>query len=222
MGSVVVVLEAPVVEEELCFEQGVERLQVEQFAAEVPVEGLDVWVLPRRSWLDVGDGRSLEAAPVLERFGGQLGAVVAADVGGRLASSLDDLLEGADGVVGRDPAGRGRRSRAPTPGSGRSLGRDRACAVLAAGVAPWLVVASPRLATTAAPACGYTPSPAGIATRGCAGSRTADGGGQAAVAAPAAAPRRQRGRAGSAVRTDTASCSGRLVVARPGSGLADA
>src|SRR6516165_12523026 len=102
MGSVVVVLEAPVVEGELCFEQGVERLQVEQFAAEVPVEGLDVWVLPRRSWLDVGDGRSLEAAPVLERFGGQLGAVVAADVGGRLASSLDDLLEGADGVVGRD------------------------------------------------------------------------------------------------------------------------
>jgi hypothetical protein len=48
----------------------------------------------------------LKRHPVLERFGGQLGPVVAADVGGRAAPSLDDLLECRDRVVGADPAGR--------------------------------------------------------------------------------------------------------------------
>ena len=38
MGSVVVVLEPPVVEEDPGLEEGVEGLQVEQFAAEVSVE----------------------------------------------------------------------------------------------------------------------------------------------------------------------------------------
>src|SRR6516225_7323116 len=106
MGSVVVVLVPPVVEEELGFEQGVERLQVEEFAAEVAVEGLDVGVLPGCAWLDVGDGRSVESAPVLQGCGGQLGAVVAADESWCATPPLDDPFQRANGVIGGDPAGR--------------------------------------------------------------------------------------------------------------------
>jgi hypothetical protein len=47
MWTVVVVLELPVLEQELGLEQAVERLQVEEFVSEVPVEGFDVRVLPR-------------------------------------------------------------------------------------------------------------------------------------------------------------------------------
>jgi hypothetical protein len=63
MRSVVVVLEAPVFEQELGFEQCVERLHVEQLVAEVSVEGLDVRVLPGGAGLDVGDRDAAETAP---------------------------------------------------------------------------------------------------------------------------------------------------------------
>jgi hypothetical protein len=57
MGPVVVVGEPPVLEQDLGFEQGVERLQVGEFVAEVPVEGFGIRVLPGSSRLDIGDGR---------------------------------------------------------------------------------------------------------------------------------------------------------------------
>jgi hypothetical protein len=104
--AVVVVFVPPVVEEELGFEEGVEGLEVEEFVAEVAVEGLDLGVLPGGAGLDVGDGGGVEAAPVFECFGGQFGPVVAADEGGSVASLFDHSLERVDGVVGGDPAGR--------------------------------------------------------------------------------------------------------------------
>jgi hypothetical protein len=109
VGSVVVVLLLPVVDEDLGFVEGVEGFQVEEFAAEVAVEGLDVRVLPGCSGLDVGDRRASEAAPVSEGFGGQLGPVVATDHRWRGATLFDDPLERANGVVGAQAAScRGR------------------------------------------------------------------------------------------------------------------
>ncbi|MFI5054499.1 MAG: hypothetical protein ACHQDE_09075, partial [Acidimicrobiia bacterium] len=41
-----VVLESPVLEEQLCFEEAVEAFQLEQLSAEVAVEGFDERILP--------------------------------------------------------------------------------------------------------------------------------------------------------------------------------
>ena len=101
-----VVLLPPVFEEELGLEQGVEGLHVEELVAEVRVERLDVRVLPGSPGLDVGDRDSAEAAPVLQRLGGQLGAVVAADVGGGAAPPFDDSFERLDSVVRGDATSR--------------------------------------------------------------------------------------------------------------------
>jgi hypothetical protein len=46
VGSVVVVVVSPVLDQDLRFVEGVEGLQFEQFAAEVAVEGFEVRVLP--------------------------------------------------------------------------------------------------------------------------------------------------------------------------------
>jgi hypothetical protein len=67
VGSVVVILQAPVFDEELGFVEGVEAFHVEEFASEVAVEGFGVGILPWCAGLDVGGGRGVESAPVLER-----------------------------------------------------------------------------------------------------------------------------------------------------------
>jgi hypothetical protein len=61
--SAVVVLEPPVVVQKLCFEQAVEALHLEQFAAEVTVGGFDELILPGRAGLDVPGLRFVEATP---------------------------------------------------------------------------------------------------------------------------------------------------------------
>jgi len=59
----------------LGLEQGLEGFAVEQFAAELAVEGLDERVLPGVPGFDVAVGRGRKAAPVPEGVGGGLGAV---------------------------------------------------------------------------------------------------------------------------------------------------
>ena len=80
VGPLLVVVVSPVFEQDLGFVEAFEGLEVEQFAAEVAVEGFDVGVLPGGSWLDVVGGDAGEAAPLFQGFGDELGAVVAADV----------------------------------------------------------------------------------------------------------------------------------------------
>ena len=91
-----VVLEPPVVEQELGFVETVEGFHVEELAAEVAVEGFDVGILPGCSRLDVAGRDAGEAAPVAECVGDELRAVVAADQLGCLAAPIDDPLENAD------------------------------------------------------------------------------------------------------------------------------
>jgi hypothetical protein len=79
VGAVVVVLQPPVLDQELGFVEGVEGFHVEQLVSEVAVERFGVGILPRSTGLDVGGGGVVEAAPVVECLGDELGTVVAAD-----------------------------------------------------------------------------------------------------------------------------------------------
>ena len=85
MWSVGVVFGSPVLEHDSGFEEVGEVFGVEAFVSEASVEGLDVGVLLGRSGLDVGGVGAPDAAPVAQRGGDELGAVVHAQVrwGGR-------------------------------------------------------------------------------------------------------------------------------------------
>jgi hypothetical protein len=79
MRPVDVVVDSPVLQEDLGFEQGVEALAVQGLVAETAVERLDPAVLPRSPGIDE-DGVG-EPAPVGHRVGDELRAVVEAHVG---------------------------------------------------------------------------------------------------------------------------------------------
>src|SRR5207244_12585401 len=83
--------------------QAAELLEGEQLVANARAEGLDIGVLPRRARVDVGAPCLREAAPVLERVGRELRAVVAADALGRAAAEGDEAVERGDGLIGVDP-----------------------------------------------------------------------------------------------------------------------
>jgi hypothetical protein len=109
--SVVVVVVSPVFEQDLRLVERVERLHLEQFASQMPVEGLDVGVLPGCAWLDVAGTAAAEAAAVAERLGDEFGAVVATDVLRRWPVQGDEVGEDVDGLVGVDRAGRNAGER---------------------------------------------------------------------------------------------------------------
>jgi hypothetical protein len=110
VGSVVVVFEAPVIDEDFGFEEGVERFHLEKLAAQVAVKGLDVGVLPRCAGFDVGGGDAGEAAPVPQALSDEFGAVVAPDVI-RSASPLEEFFEDRDDSVRVDrPSRHGREA----------------------------------------------------------------------------------------------------------------
>ena len=64
VGSVLVVVDAPVLDEHLGFEEVVELPAVEELVAEPAVEGLDPGVLPGRAGVDEAGADTVEAAPV--------------------------------------------------------------------------------------------------------------------------------------------------------------
>ena len=82
MGPEVVVREAPLLAEYLRLEQRLEALTVEALVPELALKRLDGAILPGAARLDEErlQGHALE--PVRHRLGGELGAVVRADVGG--------------------------------------------------------------------------------------------------------------------------------------------
>ena len=91
-----VVVDAPPLDEHLCFSQRVEDLSVEQFISQLAVEGLAVAVLPGAPWRDVNRLRTEPSQPLPELLSNHLRAVVRADV-------LIDLL----GERRREGMGRG-------------------------------------------------------------------------------------------------------------------
>jgi hypothetical protein len=68
-----VVVDAPVLGEDLGLGQARELFEVQQFVAHTSVEGFREGVLPRRARLDVAGRDRRVRAPVAERVGGQLG-----------------------------------------------------------------------------------------------------------------------------------------------------
>ena len=100
----VVVLEAPLLDEYLRLEQRVEALTVEALVPELAVKRLDVAILPGAARLDEErlHGHALE--PVRHGLGGELGAVVRADVGGNSAPH-EALGEAGALLDGGEPSG---------------------------------------------------------------------------------------------------------------------
>ena len=93
-----VVLESPVLQEQLSLVQAVEAFQFEQLSSEVAVEGFDERILPGCSWFDVAGLGVVEAAPVSECLADELRAVVATDQLWSSTAILDDAIECIDGV----------------------------------------------------------------------------------------------------------------------------
>ena len=105
-----VVVLAPVFDDDGGFGETAELLDVEQLIAQAAVEGLHVGVLPWRSGLDERRPGTPEAAPVAEGVRGQLRPVVAAHVR-RRAALTGEAFEHVDGLVGVDASGDVDRER---------------------------------------------------------------------------------------------------------------
>jgi hypothetical protein len=105
-----VVVVAPILDHHLCLGETGEHLDREQLVAYPAAEGLDIGVLPWRAgldigvlpWragLDVGAAGAGEPAPIPERIGGELWAVVTAHELRCPAPLGDQALELRDGGV---------------------------------------------------------------------------------------------------------------------------
>ena len=211
MGSVVVVLEPPVVDEQLCFEEGVEAFDLEQLAAEVAVAGFNEGILPGCSRLDVAGLRVVEAAAVAQRLRAELGAVACSgsSAGARpRRSTICSSVETASSALILCATGVASASRVCSSVTVRILiGRPSALRSLTKTGRPDLIrldgdqVAGHSWPTPLAlrsggqpesfvapeplaPACGYRPSPHGAGSPGSAGSRIVADDERAAAAAP--------------------------------------
>lgn len=102
VGTVVVVLVAPVGDEDLGLQESVELFDGQQLVAHAGAVGLDPRVLPGGAGIDVAGAGTPEGAPVAQGAGGELGSVVATDEARVPAAATDDLVEGGHGGVGVD------------------------------------------------------------------------------------------------------------------------
>ena len=60
-----VVVDAPLLDQHLCFSQRVEDFSVEQFVAQLAIEGFAVTVLPRASGSDLGESPAARVGAVM-------------------------------------------------------------------------------------------------------------------------------------------------------------
>ena len=100
-GACHVVVDPPVLGEDLGLEEDVELLAVEVLVAHPAVEALDPGVLPGCPGSMKTVPGVVEAAPVGHRVGDELGAVVEADVG-RCAAHRRQAFETGDDPIGVD------------------------------------------------------------------------------------------------------------------------
>ena len=102
VGTVLVVVDAPVADEDVSFEEAVELPRVEQLVAEPAVERLDPGVLPRRSRVDGHARGAVAPAPLGEDDRDEVGAVVEAHER-RGSAPLDrEAIQDGDDVIGGD------------------------------------------------------------------------------------------------------------------------
>ena len=99
-----VVVDAPLLDEHLRFSQRVEDLSVEQFIAQLAVEGFAITILPGASRSDVNGRRTEPFQPPLEPLGDHLRAIVRADVFWD-AMGFHQIREHIDCIPGPDAPG---------------------------------------------------------------------------------------------------------------------
>ena len=75
VGSVGVVVDAVVLDDDACFEERVESPAVEEFVAQAAVEALDPGVLPGRARVDELGSGAVEPAPVVDSVRDELGTI---------------------------------------------------------------------------------------------------------------------------------------------------
>lgn len=80
MRTILVVFDAVLLCQHLCFQKAAEDFPVEELVPQFVVEALDVAVFLRASWGDVNALHLLFLEPVLDGIGNELWAVVATDV----------------------------------------------------------------------------------------------------------------------------------------------
>ncbi len=110
VGSMHVVVDSPVLDEHLGFEEAVELPAVEQLVSQPAVERLDPGVLPGGTGVDEHGGDIVEATPVGHGGGDELGPVVEADEGrstaprtrrSRVATTVSASMERSTTMAGR-------------------------------------------------------------------------------------------------------------------------
>ena len=99
MWADLVVQLAPLLDKHLRLLEGVEDLAVQELVPELAVEALHIAVLPGASRLDEERARSNPGKPVPHHSGGELRAIVGADVLRDDASEDDDLEQLVDHVL---------------------------------------------------------------------------------------------------------------------------
>lgn len=75
-----VIVPPPTLDDDLGFSQAVEDFTIEQFIPQARVEALDIAILPRTSWRDVGGLGSDRMDPILNGLGDEFGPIVRADM----------------------------------------------------------------------------------------------------------------------------------------------
>jgi hypothetical protein len=103
VGTVAVVVDPPIVYQDLCFEERIELGAVEELVTQPAVEALDPGVLPRRPRVYEDRSGAVEAAPVGHRGGDELGSIIEAQID-RCASFGGDAFQGGHDPVGVDGA----------------------------------------------------------------------------------------------------------------------
>ena len=105
MRPALVVVLAPVADQDPGFGEARELLAVEQFVSDAGVEGLHERVLPRAARLDEHAAGGAEATPVSERVRRQLGPVVHPHEPRRASAPGHERVEASDELVGVDRPG---------------------------------------------------------------------------------------------------------------------
>src|SRR6187402_3072623 len=103
MGPDGIVMTAPALDDNLRLAESVEDLAVEQLVPEPGIEALDIAILPRAAWSDVGGLGSDRRDPLLDGLGDELRAVVGAGMA-RHAAQDEQVGEHVDDVDGLELA----------------------------------------------------------------------------------------------------------------------
>ena len=80
MGADLIVLPTPALDQHLRFQQGCKDLSVDEFISQLPVEGLNISILPGTSRFNEKGRYSKPAQPATYRLGRELRPVVRSDV----------------------------------------------------------------------------------------------------------------------------------------------